>query len=550
MDRLLDYICWRGDLTFAERGFCDADNLVFCALAYLKFPDECLDGRPRTLRECYDMLLRGRGVEMMTTDTDVSMADVVRRAAESARFGRLAVRDYVDVFDGDPKDPVQFSAVTFELDGQTRFIAFRGTDSSIAGWKEDFMISFTRTRAQELALEYLRAHLDPGVRFYVGGHSKGANLTLYAACLLDDERQARILHLYINDGPGLCPEVLSPALLARIDERATMIVPEYCIIGKLFAPRIPDTRIVKSTAKTLAQHSIFSWGFENGALAPADTHSPHSLRANEVIDRWLTGVPTEQRSRVTDELFAALAHSGAESLFDLVQMGPTAFEDVLITLINADPVAKKALMLLPAAAVETELDEGFLTPDTKTIPGFFRSFSTEIAMGAAGLTLALLPPGLIRWALALLLFAVAAWETAVTVRLLHRKNWELHREQTRVTLCIVLLVLLALSFVREQALLVLVSAVAGGVMLLYAFLSAAHMQKSRGHRLRFWMYLAEGIFALFFGLMFLLAQERTVGYYTDAFGFALLADCALHVLVRRHEAKTKKEADKTARSPS
>ncbi len=539
MARLIDYLAWRGDLRFDERPLCDADSLVFSALAYLKFPDICLDGAPRTLRDCCDILLHGVGIRMMTADTDDSMQDVVRLAAASARFGRLLVRDYVDILEENPADPVQFSAVTFELDETTRFIAFRGTDSSIAGWKEDFMISFTRTRAQELALDYLQRHLEPGIAYYVGGHSKGANLTLYAACLLDEARQARIRHLYINDGPGLCPEVLSPELLERLDARTTVLVPEFCVIGRVFAPPITDTRIVKSTARTLAQHSIFSWAFEGGQIAYAETHDPRSLRINEILNRWMTALPADQRSRFTDEVFTALTRNGAVSLPELVEKGPSAFEDVLISLMDADHVAKNALIKLQAAAVETNLAQN-AAPESKTKQSFFRRYLTEITMGAAGLSLVLLPPPLLRMTLTLLLLVVTVLEGSVTVQRLAKNKWDLRREQTRVILCIMLAVLFALSFLREQALLMLISAAAGALALIWAYLSAAHLQKSRGQRLRFWMYLAEGVLSFVFGIALLLVEERPAGYYTDALGLALLADCLLHVLVRRQENRIKR----------
>ena len=36
----------------------------------------------------------------------------------------------------------QFSAITFILDDGTLFLAFRGTDETIVGWKEDFNMAF------------------------------------------------------------------------------------------------------------------------------------------------------------------------------------------------------------------------------------------------------------------------------------------------------------------------------------------------------------------------------------------------------------------------
>ena len=35
MPNLMDYLEWRGDLTFTEAPLCEVDNLVFCLLAYV-----------------------------------------------------------------------------------------------------------------------------------------------------------------------------------------------------------------------------------------------------------------------------------------------------------------------------------------------------------------------------------------------------------------------------------------------------------------------------------------------------------------------------------
>ncbi len=36
MGNIISYLKWRGDLTFAERPFCEVDNLVLSELAYLE----------------------------------------------------------------------------------------------------------------------------------------------------------------------------------------------------------------------------------------------------------------------------------------------------------------------------------------------------------------------------------------------------------------------------------------------------------------------------------------------------------------------------------
>lgn len=78
---------------------------------------------------------------------------------------------------------MQFAAVTMLLPGGTLAVAFRGTDDSFVGWKEDFNMAFRYpVPAQHAACEYVCAvaRLWRGPMVLLG-HSKGGNLAVYAA---------------------------------------------------------------------------------------------------------------------------------------------------------------------------------------------------------------------------------------------------------------------------------------------------------------------------------------------------------------------------------
>ncbi len=48
---------------------------------------------------------------------------------------------YQSVFD--ETQEIQFAAVTMQLPDGSLFLAFRGTDSSIIGWKEDMKLTYS-----------------------------------------------------------------------------------------------------------------------------------------------------------------------------------------------------------------------------------------------------------------------------------------------------------------------------------------------------------------------------------------------------------------------
>lgn len=192
---LIDYVKWRGDLGFTERPFNDVDALVLATLSYIDLvgftPNEASGGTVE-VREALGELMERSGGDVAPYVRSLATIDAryIDAVAKSRRFGRLHIGRYVDVMDYD--NAVQFAAVEVMLPPNSvegcgkgvRFVSFRGTDLTIAGWREDFMLSFEVTGAQKLAAEYLdralRAAVAAGEPLMAGGHSKGGNLASFA----------------------------------------------------------------------------------------------------------------------------------------------------------------------------------------------------------------------------------------------------------------------------------------------------------------------------------------------------------------------------------
>ena len=537
MDRIIDYVRWYSELPLDVLPFNEVDNLVLCGLSYWKFPDLDWGRKKHTLRECFEQL-NGAPVEMMTAEKDETMPDFVRFAAASRRFGDLLVSDYVDEFF--PEVPIQFSAVTFHLDRFTKYIAFRGTDSSIAGWKEDFMISFTKTKAQELSLQYLQEHIRPGKSYYVGGHSKGANEVLYAAAMLSKKKRTQLKRLFINDGPGFCEDVLDPSLIDAINPISTAIRPEYCVIGKIFEPKIDDCRIVKSTQKVGMQHSIFSWGIDAGSLALAERYDPQSLAIEAYFDKWLENVSTEERKSFTDSIFDSLTEDGSVTLSDVMDKWPASIENVIVSMLEADTAAKETLRKLPETAIREERKVADKVSDLVKNEIVHQPYLLDAAIALIGLLLLLLPVNFFNIFMAAVLFLLFAAEVTLTVRRLLRNHWNTKEERTRIILCIVLLVIFLLILVKEQALFVLSSALFGGVLLFYAYYTAAKLKQDRKLGPFYWLHLVEAIVFSLCGLFILIAPQWAIRWYAITVGVILILDAAIHALIRLLKVRNEK----------
>ena len=350
MDNLKDYIRWMGDFPIQATGFRDADALVLCVLSYFDLAPIFENTDTPRLRD-YQSVLEAGQARVQITGSGESHLEIMALAAASRRFGDLRLSDYVDVLNQEP--PVQFSCVCFHDDADLSFLAYRGTDNSIAGWKEDFMFSFTCTEAQALALAYAAEHVGPDRRWYLGGHSKGGNLALYAACLLDDEQWSCVERVYLMDSPGLCPEVMDPARIERIDPKTRRIIPRFSVVGKLLEPKITDTCIVRASGFGVSQHSMTTWGIDHGRLATAQENDPMSTWINEKIRGWSDEISPADRALCVDELFDALQAGGAKTVSDIKFFGPDGVDAILKRLREKSDVTKHTLTDLPKYAVKT-----------------------------------------------------------------------------------------------------------------------------------------------------------------------------------------------------
>lgn len=354
MDNLTDYVRWMGDYPISMTGFQDADAMVLCALSYFDFAPLLAEERTHYSVSDFQSVLERDAVRVMITGSDEGFRDLLQAVVDSKRFGELKIASYKDILQQDP--PVQFSAVCFHGKGFS-FLAFRGTDSSLAGWKEDFLISVKKTEAQELAVEYAEKNIKGRQKWYIGGHSKGGNLALYAACMLSAEKWAKVERMYLLDGPGFCPDVLNPENFEAVNARTRRFIPRFSVIGKLFEPNITDTRIVQSSARGFLQHSILSWGIDHGKPALAEENDPSSLWIHETMEEWIRDLTQEERILLIEDLFDSLAAGGADDLNELEAGDKEGREAILKRLSEMSASSKQSLSDLPKYALRARIQD-------------------------------------------------------------------------------------------------------------------------------------------------------------------------------------------------
>ena len=321
MHNIFDYLDWRGDLSFNQDPLNEVDNLIFSVLSYTDF-SLVVPGLDKpgsvTLQEAADRI--GPAPHEVTTNLTRSffaaLPLLLEKCAQTERFANLQLSHYIDRIEFAKAE--QFSAVVFSLDEQLHFIAFSGTDDTLAGWKEDLEMSFREAvPAQRDATRYAQAVIaNLSGNFYLGGHSKGGNLAVYAAAHLTPEEQQRIIAVYNNDGPGFLANIIEKEGYQRIIHKVTTFIPQSSVAGILLEHE-EKFQIIRSNETGLMQHNAFSWEVLGKHFVYEQELSKSSLVLSQAIRAWLNNISLEERSQFVEALFKVIDATGAKTLSEL-----------------------------------------------------------------------------------------------------------------------------------------------------------------------------------------------------------------------------------------
>lgn len=311
---LMDYIEWRNDVSFRAAPFNEIDNVLLSYLAYADFGELLHEPKRHvSIETCLKRfcekhdLANVRDSKHFIERAPLLLEEMVR----GARFRGTKVAHFREVFD---KEKVQqFAALVFLLPDGTKYISFRGTDSSITGWKEDFLMSITaETEGAKEAVSYLNdvaASVDGD--FILGGHSKGGNFAMYAAAFCEDAVKGRIRKVYNNDGPGFREEIVRSAAYRELLPKITNIVPQTSIIGRLLSNEAAHT-VVKSTAAGIFQHDVTTWEVTKDKFVSAELDA-FSDFVKKALGSWLETMDDEARKSLVETVFSMIEMTEAET---------------------------------------------------------------------------------------------------------------------------------------------------------------------------------------------------------------------------------------------
>ncbi len=524
MAHLPDYVLWRGDLSFREREFRTEDNLVFSELVYIDYKPVLGDGVSLSLREAVGQLDAKGLLKNTRAVSGKEDEDFARYCGMSKRFGDVILSDFEDIYDSSDR---QFAALTYTLDDGTTVIGFRGTDATITGWKEDFMISYTNVPSQDLALEYAMKHTKSADgRVIILGHSKGAHLSLYSAAHLDRELQDKLCRVYLNDGPGFCEDVLNSSLVERISGKLVRITPEYSIIGRIFEPKVGESIIVRSSGMALMQHNIQSWLMDGDGLSTVEDHSPESHLITDLIHRFVEGMDLDARENFIGTLFGSMSATGARTIKEFAQQGPAVFEELLIKMAGND-----ALNLKEKSRNIKRRDDDSKGLFVRLWGLINRKQFVRIVLSILLSVLCFTFPDFAMESVVFLVLVIACiYEVILTFRHLRESEWNFTKERTRVLLCIVLIVITSAVIVKRDALFVVSSMIVGCVLLALAYQNVINFRIYNNKFFERFRYTFEGIVCLLLGVYILNVPEVANSWYMLSCGFLLMIDAIFETL--------------------
>lgn len=298
---IIEYLKWRGDLSFEICPFNEIDGIILAMAAYLDFDKE-VDEFPSNISFSFNEVIDKYFVDNDTEHLSLGLIipnevfKLTEAIKNSKRFKDIRISNFVNKVDVDMTE--QFSALVFHLNEKEIYITYRGTDDSLVGWVEDIhLIANFPIAAQKSALNFFETicELYPNTSIYVGGHSKGGNLSIYSSTYCKEEYKNRIKRVYSFDGPGFDENVIDEERFSLIKNKVVHVLPQFSIVGRFFELDV-DPLIVKSFEKGLNQHNPFNWQVEYGEFKKEECFTPNSEKINRDIKNLTKQLSKEEKS--------------------------------------------------------------------------------------------------------------------------------------------------------------------------------------------------------------------------------------------------------------
>ncbi len=376
MADIIEYTLLNANKDFNKLPFNKVDGLIFAQLAYLDFdtfvPDKQLFSRGIT----FSKISEQDNFENLFPLERTARKNLLlfNSMAYSKRYSKVRINYHENVFD--TEKAIQFSATTFLLPNGDACVSFRGTDSTITGWRENFDMLYNDTvPAQILSVKYLNkvASKIRG-KITVVGHSKGGNLAIYSSVMCSQKAKEKIVEVQAFDSPGFTEDFVSSDKYLSTESKIVKFVPEESMIGMLLS-NTDAYRIVKSEGDGIHQHDPFLWIVEDNDFVTGEKIHTSAKLVTNTFKEWINNYSPEQRELFVDGIFDIIEATNAQHaesfidwseylkdnaslFFDTIKdLDPEIRSFMLKVLSNILPSARESILTTPKKILKNTFDK-------------------------------------------------------------------------------------------------------------------------------------------------------------------------------------------------
>lgn len=347
MNNILDYIYWRGDLTFEQDTLNEVDALIFSKFSYIDFnllaPMELAAGE-LTIRKAANLWKEADRRVFMPTGYlhHEQVYEALMLAGDSARFKDILIAE--DIKRLSVADESQFGVTTFHWENEPFFIAFEGTDLRSISWKEDLQMTYLpQIPSQKSAAAFLNRYFEKyPQRVSIGGHSKGGNLAIYGAIFMKQAFQSYINTIYSYDAPGFLQSILKNDNYEKIAPKIKSYLPQDSIIG-LLLHKLEQPLVIYSHASDSAQHNGLTWEIKGKHLMPSEL-TASAKQIERLTNDLLNELSLEEREHFSEALFSIIGDGEDDYIFGDRQYIFEKLPQMIIEFKNLSSESKQILL--------------------------------------------------------------------------------------------------------------------------------------------------------------------------------------------------------------
>lgn len=314
MKNMLSYFRKHKNHTFETLPFNDIDSLILSQISYLN-----IENVIKNYTKINDLITQENSKVLCDkTMTYMGNKKLCKIFSDNKRYSEIFIVDYQDIKSDD--NNTQFFAVTYYCN-DFLYIAFRGTDLTIFGWREDFDMLYSLTPSQKCAVDYINYIVEKyHKQVIIGGHSKGGNLALYGSMYSSLNVKKYIKRIYNFDGPGFYDKTIyNTKEFESVRPRLISVTSRVSMVAMLLY-NVPGVRFIKVKNVSVLTHDAFNWGVNLNSLTFdfVKNNSFSSKVLDEAATTYMEESTPSDRKKVVEILFKIVKESPTMSLIDVV----------------------------------------------------------------------------------------------------------------------------------------------------------------------------------------------------------------------------------------